>query len=41
MSGEVTKESERLGSWGVLGQGTGAQLMDGGKILTREQVTGN
>ena len=28
MSGELSQECERLGAWGVLGQGTGGQLIN-------------
>lgn len=35
MSGEITQECQRLGSWGVLGQGTGGQLVYPG---TRDPV---
>lgn len=40
MSGDLTAESERVGSWGVLGQGTGAQLLNGNTPMTREDIVG-
>ena len=40
MSTDLTSESERLGSWGVLGQGTGAQLLNGSTPLSREDIVG-
>lgn len=42
MSGEVTRECQRLRAWGVLGDGTGAQLLSSSKaeILTREDLLG-
>ncbi|XP_041098190.1 uncharacterized protein si:dkey-103g5.4 isoform X2 [Polyodon spathula] len=40
MSEEVTRECQRLGAWGVLGDGTGAHLLSRSKaeILTREDL---
>ncbi|RXM95099.1 hypothetical protein EOD39_17262 [Acipenser ruthenus] len=40
MSGEVTRECQRLRAWGVLGDGTGAHLLSSSKaeILTREDL---
>ena len=42
MSNELTKECERLGCWGVLGQGTGARLLNPttGQPIDKEQLTG-
>ena len=43
MSGDLTEESQRVGCWGVLGQGTGGQLvMPGSKNpASKEEVFGN
>ena len=40
MSNELTRECERLGSWGVLGQGTGGRLVRPGSKdpVAREQL---
>ena len=42
MSGDLSDESRRLGCWGVLGQGTGGQLVKpGGKEpASREDLFG-
>ena len=41
MSGELSKECERLGAWGVLGQGTGAALLDSlNNPLSKDQLIG-
>lgn len=40
MSNELTRECERLGAWGVLGQGTGGRLVKPGskEAMPREQL---
>ncbi|KAH3750553.1 hypothetical protein DPMN_185080 [Dreissena polymorpha] len=40
MSTELTNESGRLGCWGVLGQGTGAQLLNGNHPMSRDEIFG-
>lgn len=41
MSGELTKECERLGAWGVLGEGTGGVLVDNNNTpLDKDQLIG-
>ena len=42
MSAELTQECERLGTWGVLGMGTGGQLIrpETNDILTRDELIG-
>ena len=43
MSGDLSDESRRLGCWGVLGQGTGGQLMTPGSKTpaTKEDLLSN
>lgn len=42
MSGELTQECQRIGAWGVLGEGTGAMLIDpqSGQPMTKDQIFG-
>ncbi|XP_062603182.1 uncharacterized protein LOC134264959 [Saccostrea cucullata] len=42
MSSEITAECQRIGAWGVLGQGTGGQLVKSGKNMPmkREELIG-
>lgn len=43
MSSIIITESHRLKAWGVLGEGTGAQLLNKAKtkILTKQELVGN
>lgn len=40
MSSEITSECHRIGAWGILGQGTGGQLLASGSMtpLTRNEL---
>ena len=42
MGEQVSCECQRQGAWGVLGEGTGAQLLcpDTGTILVKEDIVG-
>ena len=42
MSSEVTTECQRIGAWGILGQGTGGQLVKQGTCIpvARDEVIG-
>ena len=40
VSTELTRECERQGAWGVMGKGTGGKLVQGGQVMTRNQIIG-
>lgn len=40
MSGDIVEECTRLGSWGVLGQGIGCQLLNGSTPMTKQDIFG-
>lgn len=40
MSAAVTEECTRVGSWGVLGQGIGSQLLNGSSPMSKHDIFG-
>ena len=38
MAGDIAEESTRLGCWGVLSEGTGAQLLNGSAPMTKQDL---